>query len=51
MTGGIATGLALSYASGYLGSELTYVAALALLLGVLLFKPAGLFASPTARSV
>lgn len=51
MIGGLATGLALSYASGYLGSELTYVAALTLLLAVLLLKPAGLFASASARSV
>lgn len=51
MIGGVATGLALSYASGYLGSELTYVAAFVLLLGVLLLTPAGLFAGTTARSV
>ena len=46
-----ATGLILSFATGYLGSELTYVAALALLLVVLLLRPSGLFAGALARRV
>ncbi len=51
VVGGLATGLILSFATGYLGSELTYVAALALLLGVLLLRPNGLFAGAHARRV
>ena len=49
--GGIGTGLALSYASGYLGSDLTQLAALALLLVVLLARPSGLFSGTEARRV
>lgn len=51
VVGGLATGLILSFATGYLGSELTYVAALALLLVVLLLRPSGLFAGAHARRV
>jgi branched-chain amino acid transport system permease protein len=51
VVGGIGTGLALSYASGYLGSDLTQIAALALLLVVLLARPSGLFSGTEARRV
>jgi len=51
VVGGIGTGLALSYASGYLGSDLTQLAALALLLVVLLARPSGLFSGTEARRV
>jgi branched-chain amino acid transport system permease protein len=49
--GGIATGLALSYASGYVGSDITQLAALVLLVAVLLARPEGLFASMRSRRV
>jgi branched-chain amino acid transport system permease protein len=51
VVGGLATGLTLSFVTGYLGSELTYPAALVLLVGVLLVKPNGLFAAAHARRV
>jgi branched-chain amino acid transport system permease protein len=51
VVGGVATGLVLSYASGYLGSDLTQLAALALLLIVLLARPNGLFSGAEARRV
>jgi branched-chain amino acid transport system permease protein len=51
VVGGIGTGLALSYASGYLGSDLTDLAALVLLLVVLLARPRGLFSGVQARRV
>lgn len=51
VVGGVSTGLVLSYASGYLGSDLTQLAALALLLVVLLAKPSGLFSGTKARRV
>ncbi|MEO8888443.1 MAG: branched-chain amino acid ABC transporter permease [Jatrophihabitantaceae bacterium] len=51
VVGGVSTGLVLSYASGYLGSDLTQLAALALLLVVLLAKPSGLFSGTQARRV
>jgi branched-chain amino acid transport system permease protein len=51
VVGGVSTGLVLSYASGYLGSDLTQLAALALLLVVLLARPSGLFSGAQARRV
>jgi branched-chain amino acid transport system permease protein len=51
VAGGLVTGLALSYASGYLGSDLTALAALALLLVVLLTRPDGLFGAARTRRV
>ena len=51
VVGGLVTGLALSYASGYLGSDLTQLAALGLLLVVLLARPNGLFSATRARRV
>ncbi|MGB2571260.1 branched-chain amino acid ABC transporter permease [Micromonospora citrea] len=51
VVGGLLVGLLLSYVSGYAGSDLTPLAVLALLLAVLLIRPAGLFAPVTARQV
>jgi branched-chain amino acid transport system permease protein len=51
VVGGVTTGLALSYASGYLGSDLTQLAALVLLVAVLLVRPSGLFSGTPARRV
>lgn len=51
VVGGLAIGLALSYVSGYLGSELVALAALAILVAVLLARPQGLFARTAARRV
>jgi branched-chain amino acid transport system permease protein len=51
VVGGVATGLVLSYASGYLGSDLTPLAALVLLVVVLLLRPSGLFSGIQARRV
>lgn len=51
VVGGVGTGLVLSYASGYLGSDLTLLAALVLLIVVLLVRPSGLFSGPQTRRV
>ena len=51
VVGGVATGLVLSYVSGYLGSDLTQLAALVLLVVVLLVRPNGLFSGIQARRV
>lgn len=51
VVGGVTTGLALSYASGYLGSDLTQLAALVLLVVVLLVRPSGLFSGTPVRRV
>lgn len=51
VVGGMVTGLVLSYASGYIGSDVTQLAALALLVGVLLVRPEGLFSRTVARRV
>jgi branched-chain amino acid transport system permease protein len=51
VAGGLITGLVLSYVSGYLGSELVTLAALAILVVVLLVRPRGLFSREAARRV
>lgn len=51
VVGGLVVGLALSYTTGYLGSQLLEPAALVLLIVVLLVKPEGLFSSVQARRV
>lgn len=51
VAGGLIVGLALSYVGGYLGGELISLAALAILVGVLMLRPAGLFATTTVRRV
>ena len=49
--GGLILGIALSFVSGYVGSELVALAALVILMAVLLLKPGGLFSHATARRV
>ncbi|WP_144119583.1 branched-chain amino acid ABC transporter permease [Catellatospora sichuanensis] len=49
VVGGLTVGLILSYVSGYLGSDVTPMAVLVLLLAVLLVRPGGLFSSTVAR--
>lgn len=51
VVGGLGVGLVLSYVSGYLGSDVTPLAVLVLLVGVLLVRPGGLFAPAQARQV
>jgi branched-chain amino acid transport system permease protein len=51
VVGGLTIGLLLSYVSGYVGSELVALAALAILVAVLLVRPQGLFARTAARRV
>ncbi|MEJ3654094.1 branched-chain amino acid ABC transporter permease [Actinomycetes bacterium KLBMP 9759] len=51
VVGGLSIGLLLSYVSGYLGSELVALAALAILVAVLLVRPQGIFAKAAARRV
>lgn len=51
VVGGLLIGLALSYVSGYLGSELVALAALAILVTVLLVRPRGLFSRTAVRQV
>ncbi|MEU3269830.1 branched-chain amino acid ABC transporter permease [Saccharomonospora sp. NPDC006951] len=51
VAGGLIIGLALSYVSGYLGSELVTLAALAILVAVLLIRPKGLFSRVAERRV
>ena len=49
--GGLVLGLALSYVSGYAGSSLVPLAALAILVVVLMVRPTGLFAATKERRV
>ena len=51
VVGGLVVGLALSYVSGYLGADLTPIAALLLLVAVLLVRPSGLFSTTRVRQV
>ena len=51
VVGGVLTGLALSYASGYIGSDITPLAALVLLVVVLVLRPTGLFSGSQVRRV
>ncbi len=51
VVGGIALGLALSYVSGYAGSSLVPLAALAILVVVLMLRPGGLFSASKERRV
>jgi branched-chain amino acid transport system permease protein len=51
VVGGLILGLTNTYVSGYLDSSLVTLAALAILVGVLLLKPGGLFSSSVARKV
>lgn len=49
--GGIIVGLVLSYVSGYSDKDVSAIVILAILIGVLLLRPNGLFASAAARKV
>ncbi len=51
VVGGLAVGLVLSYVAGYLGSDTTAMAVLALLVVVLLARPNGLFSGTSARRI
>ncbi|MDA2812285.1 branched-chain amino acid ABC transporter permease [Nocardiopsis sp. RSe5-2] len=51
VAGGLAVGVLLSYVTGYVGPELTALAALVVLLTVLALKPDGLFSRAAARKV
>src|SRR5436309_15151583 len=51
VVGGLILGLALSYVSGYEGSALVPLAALAILVVVLMIRPGGLFSAHKERRV
>ena len=51
VAGGLILGVVLSYAGGYLGSEVVNLFGLAALLVVLMLRPSGLFSSAPARRV
>jgi branched-chain amino acid transport system permease protein len=51
LVGGLVLGLSLSYVSGYAGSALVTLAALAILIAVLMVRPNGLFTSARARRI
>ena len=51
VVGGLVLGLSLSFVSGYAGSQLVALAALAILMLVLTVRPGGLFSSAPARRV
>lgn len=51
VVGGASLGLALSYVSGYLGSDLVPLGALVVLIVVLMVRPSGLFGAPAGRRV
>jgi branched-chain amino acid transport system permease protein len=51
VVGGLVLGVALSYVSGYEGSSLVPLAALAILVIVLLIRPSGLFSAAAERRV
>jgi branched-chain amino acid transport system permease protein len=51
VVGGLVVGLALSYVSGYAGSNVVTLGALAILVAVLMLRPSGLFAPASARRV
>ena len=51
VVGGLVLGVLLSYTGGYLGSDLVELFGLGALVLVLMFRPSGLFAAPSARQV
>ncbi len=51
VVGGLLLGVVLSYAGGYLGSQLVQIFGLAALILVLMIRPTGLFAARAARQV
>jgi branched-chain amino acid transport system permease protein len=51
VVGGLLLGLSLSFVSGYVGSQLVALTALAILMLVLALRPGGLFSQPSQRRV
>jgi branched-chain amino acid transport system permease protein len=51
VTGGVLLGVVLSYAGGYLGSDLVLIYGLIVLALVLMVRPSGLFSGPVTRRV
>jgi branched-chain amino acid transport system permease protein len=51
VVGGLLLGLSLSFVSGYVGSQLVALTALAILMLVLTLRPGGLFSQPSQRRV
>jgi branched-chain amino acid transport system permease protein len=51
LVGGLVLGLALSYVSGYAGSEVVTLGALVILIAVLMVRPSGLFTPTRERRV
>ena len=51
VVGGVLLGVVLSYAGGYIGSELVLVYGLVILALVLMIRPSGLFSAATTRRV
>jgi branched-chain amino acid transport system permease protein len=51
LSGGLITGLCISYVGGYLGSGLEPLGALVLLMATLMARPQGIFSRPAARQV
>jgi branched-chain amino acid transport system permease protein len=49
VAGGVVVGLGLSYVGGYLGSDLETIGGLVILIGVLMVRPQGLFATSRQR--
>lgn len=49
LVGGLGIGLALSYIGGYLGGDLEAIGALAILIGILMIRPQGLFVHSVER--
>jgi branched-chain amino acid transport system permease protein len=49
--GGLLLGVALSYTGGYLGSQVTALVALGILVVVLMIRPAGIFSGAQVRRV
>jgi branched-chain amino acid transport system permease protein len=49
--GGLLLGVVLSYVGGYLGSDVTALVALGILIVVLMIRPAGIFSGARVRRV
>ena len=51
IVGGLILGILLNYVGGYLGSDLVTIFGLAILMAILMVRPAGLFSAATTRQV